>query len=185
MHQPLHLISIAGTAECKGIRFLFVAIKMLPLNLQNKLKITILGQLLSDEQLQKLGYDNSISSIVNFVGFTNHPKKYLLDADVGFVLSYREETISFACREMMSCGLPVIVSNFGGLPNNIDHGINGWITNKEDPVSIFNTLMEILSASHETIMLCKHEARKKAVTQFDLKIMLEKTYKLYQNIYSS
>ncbi|WP_422630925.1 glycosyltransferase [Photorhabdus tasmaniensis] len=41
---------------------------------------------------------------------------------------------------MMACGLPVIVSDFGGLPENIDHGVNGWITRAGNEVSIHNIL---------------------------------------------
>jgi glycosyltransferase involved in cell wall biosynthesis len=182
-HNPIHLISIAGTARCKGIHYLIEALKMLPYEMQNGFKITIVGELPQQDYVSELKLAECYSKI-NFIGYTSEPKKYLQDADVGFVLSDREETISFACREMMSCGLPVIVSDFGALPSNIDNNINGWITKKSDPQAIATVLQKIVLMSNTELLAFKHAARKKAVHEFDIKMMLDKTYKLYQEVFT-
>ena len=84
-----------------------------------------------------------------FSGLVEDVRPYVAIADVGFVLSYKVETISYACREMMSMGKPVIVSNFSGLPENIDNGINGWIVDAQNIRELRNKILEMW-VSHET-----------------------------------
>ncbi|WP_434524387.1 glycosyltransferase [Photorhabdus asymbiotica] len=80
---------------------------------------------------------------VEFTGYINDDREiinYMKNTSVGFVLSTNCETISFACREMISCDLPVIVSDFGELSENIDHNVNGWSTKAGNEASIHNIL---------------------------------------------
>ena len=88
-------------------------------------------------------------------------------ADIGFVLSYGVETISYACREMMSMGKPVLASDYAGLPENIDDGINGWIVKTYDVNSIFSKLKEILR-NIDGLDRFSLSARKKAEKYFGL-----------------
>ncbi|WZB74320.1 glycosyltransferase [Achromobacter insuavis] len=85
--------------------------------------------------------------------------------DVGFVLSSRLETISFACREMMAAGKPVIVSDTGGLAENVTEGGNGWIVPVSAPPRVAETLAEILE---NRILLdwMAAAARRRAVRDF-------------------
>ena len=59
-----------------------------------------------------------------------------------FVLSSRLETISFACREMMAMGLPVVVSDVGGLPENVEDGVDGWVVPACVPAAVSEVLRE-------------------------------------------
>ncbi len=80
---------------------------------------------------------------VEFADYINDEKRiinYMKNASIGFVLSSDCETISFAFIEMMACSLPVIVSNFGRLPESIDYGVNGWSIKTGSEISIHNNL---------------------------------------------
>ena len=59
-------------------------------------------------------------------------------------LSSRLETISFACREMMAMGLPVVVSDVGGLPENVEDGVDGWVVPACAPTAVSEVLREAL-----------------------------------------
>ena len=63
-----------------------------------------------------------MTGAVVFTGLLRDVRPLLAAMDVGFVLSSRLETISFACREMMAAGRPVIVSDTGGLAENVTEG---------------------------------------------------------------
>jgi glycosyltransferase involved in cell wall biosynthesis len=43
-----------------------------------------------------------------------------------------EENMPMLILEAYSCGTPVIVSNFGGLPEMVEDGVSGWIVNDWD-----------------------------------------------------
>jgi len=45
----------------------------------------------------------------------------------GIILSSSRESFPYAVLEGMRCGLPVICSDCGGLPDAVQDGINGWL----------------------------------------------------------
>ena len=68
---------------------------------------------------------------VRFPGLLDDVRASLASCHAGFVLSYRE-ALSFACREIMGLGLPALVSDAGGLPENVTDGVDGWIVPVRD-----------------------------------------------------
>ena len=100
-------------------------------------------------------------------GLLRAVRPLLAAMDVGFVLSSRLDTISFACREMMAAGRPVIVSDTGGLAENVTEGGNGWIVPVSAPPRVAETLAEILE---NRILLdwMAAAARRRAVRDFSL-----------------
>ncbi|MCC3262472.1 glycosyltransferase, partial [Paenibacillus polymyxa] len=72
-------------------------------------------------------------------------RSFVAALDVGFVLSSEMETISFACREMMAMGVPVIVSNAGGLAENVHAGLDSWVVPARAPQAGAGVLCEILA----------------------------------------
>jgi glycosyltransferase involved in cell wall biosynthesis len=97
-------------------------------------------------------------------------------ADIGFVLSIGVETISFACREMMAMGKPVLVSDYAGLSENIDNNQDGWIVKQKSTGQIQKFLQKI-----DEIDLNKFSqlANKKAKQEFGLDLFISKTIKVY------
>ena len=49
-----------------------------------------------------------------------------------FLLPSSEESFGVAALEAMSCGVPVVASNVGGLPEVIEHGVNGFLHEPQD-----------------------------------------------------
>ncbi|CEE92373.1 Similar to glycosyltransferase [Xenorhabdus nematophila str. Anatoliense] len=181
INNKINLVSSAGTAEHKGWHLLVKALIEHP-HLQDFFSITILGRTPSPDDIIKL-IGRTINDLdVTFTGFIDDKKKQIeiiSQKNIGFVLSTNCETISFACREMMSLSLPVIVSDYSGLPENINHGVNGWITKKNDINSIRNILEEISRLPIDTIRNMGFEARQKAISEFDVNTMQKKTVQLY------
>jgi glycosyltransferase involved in cell wall biosynthesis len=98
--------------------------------------------------------------------------------DVGFVLSSEMETISFACREMMAMGVPVIVSNAGGLAENVYPGLDGWVVPARTPEAVAGVLREIL-AQPQLLGPMGRAAREKAVRDFALSRFVADTHAVY------
>jgi len=158
--RDLVMISSAGTAEHKGWHFLALALEKLDQKLRNKIKVILLGNMPNPSLIKKYNLENFI-----FTGFIDDVRDIVAIADIGFVLSYKVETISYACREMMAMGKPVMVSNYAGLPENIDDGEDGWIVNTSEKGSIIKVLQDINSSS---LKVASIKARKKALEEFNI-----------------
>jgi len=67
-------------------------------------------------------------SNIKFVGFDENISKYLNESDVYFHPSFGESH-GISVIEAMSCGLPCIVTNYGGTIESIVDGLNGFHIN--------------------------------------------------------
>ncbi len=145
--ERIRLVSIAGTSGYKGWHYLINALKLLPESVRGRFTVTIVGVLPDMATRLERCRGDWLPQQVTFTGFMSEPYSALFNADIGFVLSDAVETISFACREMMSVGLPVIVSDFGGLPENVTPGIDGWVTQVGDETALVALLLEMSALS--------------------------------------
>ncbi|MCT8350024.1 glycosyltransferase family 4 protein [Photorhabdus temperata] len=181
------LISSAGTAGHKGW-YLLIRCLAKDKALSNKFRIKIIGRIPYQKDIDKLVGVPFSHVDIEFTGYINDDKRiinYMKNASVGFVLSTNCETISFACREMMACSLPIIVSDFGGLPENIDHGINGWITKAGNEASVYEILKLIAGLSSQELERLSEKAREKAIKEFDVRKMVSETINIYSSVYKS
>ena len=96
----------------------------------------------------------------------------------GFVLSYRE-ALSFACREIMGLGLPALVSDAGGLPENVTDGVDGWVVPVRDVPAITAKLRFMLDHP-DAVRTMGALARETAVRDFNLQRFAAATQDVYR-----
>ncbi|TXI51527.1 MAG: glycosyltransferase family 1 protein [Lysobacter sp.] len=181
-NAPLLLGSNAGTAEYKGWMDLIEALATLPDAERAKLHVLLCGKPPSEAsraRIDALG----LKPQVHFAGMLDDVRPAIAAIDVGFVLSYGVETISFACREMMAMGKPVMVSDYAGLPENIDPGVDGWVAKTRDIAAIAQSLRNILERRSD-LPAMGDAARAKAVREFDLAQFVEGTEAAYRSALS-
>ncbi|PHI31289.1 glycosyltransferase family 4 protein [Budvicia aquatica] len=183
--EQIRLVSIAGTSRYKGWHYLINALKLLPEPVRCRFTVTIAGDLPDIATRLERCRGDWLPEQVTFTGFTPEPYSILLNGDIGFVLSDAVETISFACREMMSAGLPVIVSNFGGLSENIESGQDGWIIPVGDEVALAKLLTDIHMMDPLALTKMKQHARAKAQLEFGVENMILETQRVYDAVMSN
>ncbi|MCL1890060.1 MAG: glycosyltransferase family 4 protein [Desulfovibrionaceae bacterium] len=174
--NALRLISTAGTRMSKGWMFLLEALASLLPEERKRLAVTILGDLPSEESRGKA----AALFPAEFPGFFPDPRPWLEKADIGFILS-DTETSSFASKEMLSMGLPLISSDQPNYMENIDASC-GWVTERRNPESIALALRRILGMPPEELSAMKLKARQKAEDSFSLKRMAEETQAVYEKL---
>lgn len=181
-YEKIILMSIAGTDIYKGWHHLINAINMLPDTIKHRFLVKIAGHPPDTATVEKLTGTTQLPEWASFCGFLTEPQDALKEADIGFVLSTDIETISFACREMMSAGLPVIVSDYGGLAENITAEVDGWVTPAGDTVALSHLLLNIITLSPAELLNMKKNARKKSEMEFGKEMMINKTHLIYKKV---
>jgi N-acetyl-alpha-D-glucosaminyl L-malate synthase BshA len=104
----------------------------------------------------------------------------ILNASDLFLLPSQSESFGLAALEAMSCGLPVIASSVGGLPELIKHNETGFISEIGDIDRMSKYAIELLCNEKKYEMFSKN-ARKKAIEKFDKSIIVPMYEKLYEN----
>lgn len=175
--------SNAGTADYKNWIDMVAAASLLPPAQREQIVILIAGKLPGEEKMRQVAELGMLDQVV-FTGLLDDVAPFLAALDVGFVLSSRLETISFACREMMAAGKPVIVTTVGGLTENVTEGRNGWIVPPESAERVTRTLSDILR-NRGVLDAMGVDARSTALKEFSLATFVGNTEQVYrENAYS-
>lgn len=169
--------SAGGTDYDKGWLDLLAAIAALPSAQRQQFRVMVAGDIPNEAKMARVRELGMTEQVV-FPGLLDDVRPALAACDVGFVLSYRE-ALSFACREVMSLGLPALISDAGGLPENVRDGQDGWIVPVRDPQAIGRVLQSIL-ADPSRVAAMGQAARDKSVREFNLDRFVSATADVYQ-----
>ncbi len=170
--------SSSGTNEAKGWLDLVHALSLLEPEQRKRFHVAVIGEQ-PDELLRARATAHGVCSHLSFLGVVEDVRTVLAACDLGFVLSYHE-ALSFACREKMAMGLPVLVTRVGGLPENVSDNREGWIVPARSPESIKDILLNIL-ANPTRLSLMGTQARARAERDFNLSDFIESTMAVYQS----
>ena len=83
---------------------------------------------------------------VHFLGKQDRVHEKLGLADL-FLLPSDLESFGLAALEAMACEVPVIATNVGGLPEVVEHGVDGYLIEPRDVAAAAKFAIEILSRS--------------------------------------
>ena len=81
---------------------------------------------------------------VHFLGKQDRVYQLLSQADL-FLLPSDMESFGLAALEAMACEVPVVASNVGGVPEVIEHGVDGYLHEPRDVKAAARYALEILS----------------------------------------
>ena len=81
---------------------------------------------------------------VHFLGKQDRVYHHLAQADVSLLPSDME-SFGLAALEAMACEVPVVASNVGGIPEVIEHGVDGYLHEPRDVAAAAGYALEILS----------------------------------------
>lgn len=150
LHRKLNNQKIyAGTVKTLeygyGIDILIKAFAIVS-NRHKNVNLVIVGGGSLKPELTRLAEDLKVSRKVSFIGAIPHDNvPAVLNKLSIFVCLSRKEGFGVSVIEASACGLPVIVSNVGGLPETLIDGKTGFIVNKEDPVSAAHAIIKLIN----------------------------------------
>ncbi|OAD64305.1 hypothetical protein A7K95_05475 [Pediococcus parvulus] len=144
-----------------------------------KIRVNLVGNGPTLNVVRKKVSDKKLQRMVYFNGFQKDVSKILKQSDC-FILLSNHEGLPISILEAMNFELPIIGSNVGGIPEEIETGVNGFlVSNKINDVAraiknlYFNEANRYIMGEKSKIKLRK---------DFDINSMLEKVSKVYKEL---
>ncbi len=100
-----------------------------------------------------------------------------------FLLTSRSEGLNTATLEAMACGLPVVVSNTGGLPDLVENGQNGILCEPGRPESFAEAIVDLLKDDPRRKKMAENGLAR--ARQFDILKVVERIAELYHRLLQS
>ncbi|MCZ7370202.1 MAG: glycosyltransferase family 4 protein [Candidatus Methanoperedens sp.] len=175
------ILSIGTISHHKGSDVLVKAMPAIIKNTPN-VKLIFVGTGVMVEELKALSEKLGIKKNIEFTGFIgNNAKKamYYRSSDI-FVLpsTGRHEISGIVNIEAMACGIPVVASKIGGVPDIVKDGENGILVQPKSPDALSNAIIHLLDREYLCEMMGR-DGRKKAEDY-----SWERTAKEIENIYT-
>lgn len=100
-----------------------------------------------ESDIEVLFYGKAHSHVkLRFLGHTSPDEVLdLMYSSHLFCVPARSEALGIANMEAMACGLPVIATNVGGIPEVTNHGENAWVAEAMNPNSLKNMIQSCIS----------------------------------------
>jgi N-acetyl-alpha-D-glucosaminyl L-malate synthase BshA len=89
-------------------------------------RLLIVGEGPDLEKAVQLAAELQLTPYIEMVGEAQDVVALLSVADL-FLLPSLQESFGLSALEAMACGVPVIASRVGGLPEVVDHGVTGFL----------------------------------------------------------
>jgi glycosyltransferase involved in cell wall biosynthesis len=145
-------------------------------------KILLKGKEPEIQESQRLAADLGLDNVV-YVRHEPDPRGYLSLIDVGFILSESIEAISFAARELMAMGKPLISSNYAGLIENVDDGVNGRLVECGDVEGVAEAIGWFLELEPAVLDRLRQRARGKAERVFAVEKQTQGLLRFYREVF--
>lgn len=149
---------------------------------ENPLYIVGTGPL--QEEFQEYVNTHNLQDKVIFTGFMQGEalKKYVRECKCVILPSEWYENGPYSIMEAMSQGKPVIVSNYGGLPEIVNHKETGFICKPKNINSLCNSMKDLNLLSEEEYNTMCEKALKKCKEEFDPEKYYEKLIEEYKKL---
>ncbi|MFN5865439.1 MAG: N-acetyl-alpha-D-glucosaminyl L-malate synthase BshA [Candidatus Kapaibacterium sp.] len=129
---------------------------------------------------ERLSRELGVSDYVTFLGKQTALPELLSAADV-FLLPSQSESFGLSALEAMSCSVPVVASNVGGIPELITHGENGYVAELGDVSRMARYVVELLT-NPKRLSAFSAKAREAAIRLYDVNSVVPMYEELYAKL---
>ena len=129
-------------------------------------------------KIEKMVRNLGLSARVDFLGYVQDVQEIVGMSDL-FLLPSDDESFGLAALEAMSCEVPVIATNVGGLREIVSHGVDGYLAEVGDTEAIAQYALKILTDSRRQEEFGR-SARQKVLEKYGPEKILSKYEELYE-----
>ena len=170
-------VSLSIEDERKGFKYLKKSlIELLKKNpeLSNEIELLVIGSY-SKQWLQE------VPCKINAVGRITNDKimsEYYNAADI-FLAPSLEDNLPNTVLEALSCGTPVVAFNIGGIPEMVEHKINGYLAEEKSVEDFTNGILWMIQ-NKNNFKEYKKNARSKIEKEYNPSLIANKYLEIYK-----
>lgn len=152
-HSIIRFVTVSRILKFKGHGFILKAFENLPKNVQSKIEWHIAGTGPYYNTLKKQIAASPLASKIHLHGFVPDKElpRFYNTKDV-FILATKQEEQSnqvegfgLVFLEAQSCGIPVIGTNTGGIPDAVEEGNGGYLFNQNNKKALNSILIQLIN----------------------------------------
>lgn len=182
-NAPLRIISVGRLAWSKGYEFAIDAVARVR-DAGIPVEYTILGEGPYEEALLFAARQTNLlqTGVVRFQSAVSREAvaEYYLQADV-MLHPANAEGFCNAVIEAQAMELPVVASDAGGLPENVENGVTGFVVPRRDPDAIAAKLIQ-LARDRALGRQLGRAGRERVLKHFDLSNQVHEFLALYESL---
>lgn len=177
---PLRLLAVGRLTEQKGFDILLRALARI--SIPDGTKLAIVGDGPDKDALISLGSDLGLAGTIEWLGeLSEKGVRAELNAANIFVLPSRYEGLSNAGLEAMERGLPILISQCGGLDTYISEDM-GWTFPVENEASLALVLAKALDTPPRDLERMGSSARALVQRNFDIRSSAGRYIELFRSL---
>ena len=169
------LLVVAHLIREKGVDVVIKALRELP----SHVVLWIVGEGPERRTLQELVDQLGLQERTVFWGIQRNVEEYLQAADCFICPSTWAEAAGLVILEALGCGLPVIASMIGGIPEFVEEGKTGFLFPAGDYLSLAEKVTRLLTTPELTLTIGQ-QARSAAVANFSVESRLSELLTVYE-----
>lgn len=133
---PFRILQVGTICERKNQHLLIEALQCLSRDggcqsVEVRLAGGVFEEAYAEDSRRRLT-DSGLGNVVQLLGWRDDVHALMAEADL-LVMPSKDEGVPNTVQEAMAIGLPVMVSNAGGMPEVVSHGKTGWVLPADDP----------------------------------------------------
>ena len=186
-NKPIRLITTARLVEMKGLKYAIEAVSLL-ISRGINLTYDILGDGLLRAELEAQIKALDVGDKITLHGWLDHEevKARLSDAHILIAPSItadngEKEGIPNAVKEAMAQGLPVVATWHSGIPELVEHGVSGLLSEEKDVKSLAENIEYLLNNAQDWAEMGR-KGRQHVLDEFDITKMNMKLIEIYQSL---
>lgn len=148
-----------------------------------KAEFWIIGAGSQEAELKSLAAALQLKPPCKFLGFRPDAAELTEQFDI-YVLSSLTEALPLALLEAMAKARPAVATRVGGVPEIIEHKVNGWLVEPGDAAGLAQAISYLLQHPQVARQLGQ-QGQKTVLTKFNARLMAQKTAEMYQTLLRS
>jgi N,N'-diacetylbacillosaminyl-diphospho-undecaprenol alpha-1,3-N-acetylgalactosaminyltransferase len=121
------------------------------------------------------------SGLIKYLGERREIPEILYISDVVTLPSYYREGIPMVLLEAMCMEKPIVTTDWVGCKEVVEEGKNGFLVPVKDHVALASAIEKLINNEELRVRMGKY-GREKVLREFDEKIIVNQTMKLYQEV---
>ncbi|WP_164984954.1 glycosyltransferase [Ammoniphilus sp. CFH 90114] len=185
--EKIIILSVGRLVEKKGMKYLLSAFSRVHKQFP-KVELRIVGDGPLKKELKRRARKKGIRDKVHFLGRLSHEKvqKEMQKAHIFVLASIKakggnQEGIPNVIKEAMACGLPVVSTWHGGIPELVEHKKTGYLVKEKDKKALAESILKLIHHPERWGEMGRR-GRDKVLKQFNMKHQVRKLERLYRKL---